>query len=153
MSDWNGYEWVVDAPPVPRREGRVKRLAKATLEAGLITALTFGLIAGTAFAGKGGGGGHKSSGGSGSLALVMVVDSNGDGLPNWNDTVTFSLTTTSDRPYVSVNCYQGTSWVYSASAGFFPDYPWSRNFILAASSWSGGAADCTAKLYTTTDGT
>ena len=53
MSYWNGTEWVVDAPPDPKRPSRVKRVAAATLEAALVTALTFGLIAGSAFAAQG----------------------------------------------------------------------------------------------------
>jgi hypothetical protein len=59
MSFWNGYEWVADTPPTTaaKPEGRVKHVAKAVLEAGLITALTFGLIAGSAFAAKGANGG------------------------------------------------------------------------------------------------
>ena len=104
----------------------------------------------TALAGKGGKTGG-TSGGSSSLSLVLLNST--DGLPHYGQTVTFSLSTSATRPYVSVNCYQAGAWVYAASAGFFPDYPWSRNFILAASSWPGGAADCTATLYTTTDGT
>jgi len=103
----------------------------------------------TALAGKGGKNGG-TSGGSSSLSLVLLNST--DGLPHYGQTVTFSLSTSATRPYVSVNCYQAGAWVYAASAGFFPDYPWSRNFILAASSWLGGAADCTATLYTTTDG-
>jgi len=103
----------------------------------------------TALAGKGGKNGG-TSGGSSSLSLVLLNST--DGLPHYGQTVTFSLSTSATRPYVSVNCYQAGAWVYAASAGFFPDYPWSRNFILAASSWPGGAADCTATLYTTTDG-
>ena len=111
------------------------------------------VLAPTALAGKGkpGGGGGGGGGGTGSSLSLVLLNST-DGLAHYGQTVTFNLTTTSTRPYVSVNCYQGGAWVYAASAGFFPDYPWSRNFILAASSWPGGAADCTATLYTTTDG-
>jgi hypothetical protein len=109
------------------------------------------VIAPTALAGKGsgkGGGGGKT--GSGSLSLVLLNST--DGLPHHGQQVTFSFTTTADRPFVSLNCYEGGVWVYSASAGFFPDYPWSTNFALANTSWTSGAADCTATLYTTTDG-
>src|SRR5215203_687434 len=86
----------------------------------------------TALAGKGGKNGG-TSGGSSSLSLVLLNST--DGLPHYGQTVTFSLSTSATRPYVSVNCYQAGAWVYAASAGFFPDYPWSRNFILAG--WSG----------------
>jgi len=136
---------------------RVRRAAvhatRALLQAALIAVLLGALVAGTAFAGKGksGGGGGGNAGG-GTVALVMVEDANGNGSPNWNETITFSVTTSVDRPFVSLNCYQGSSWVYADSVGFFPDYPWSTNFILNAASWPGGAADCTARLYTTKDG-
>ena len=134
----------------------MRRLFSASTEALIIVILVFGLLAVPVLAAKGGGGGggggKPAGGGSGSLSLVMVTDANADGLPNAGDTVTFNVTSSADRPYVSVNCYQGGSWVYSASAGFFAAYPWSRDFILSATSWPGGAADCTAMLYTTRDG-
>lgn len=56
MTYWDGTRWVPEAPtstPTPRR-GR--RLFGAVAEASLITLLIFGLIAGTAFAAKGGNG-------------------------------------------------------------------------------------------------
>jgi hypothetical protein len=78
----------------------------------------------------------------------MVADSNGNGLPNWADTITFKITSASTYPYVDVGCYQGGTLVYSASAGFYPSYPWpgARNMPLYSPSWTGGAADCTATL-------
>ena len=83
MSFWNGREWVGESPPTAdvRREGRAKHVAKALLEASLITALTFGLIAGTAFAGKGGGrtgggGGGGGHHGGGTLSATVAVNPN-----------------------------------------------------------------------------
>lgn len=102
--------------------------------------------------GGGKGGGKGGSTATGTLSLRMVSDANGNGQPDWNDTVTFDVTTTATSPFVSVNCYQGASWVYSASIGFFDAYPWAQEFTLNASSWSGGAASCTARLYTSVDG-
>lgn len=64
MSFWNGNGWVADTPPAPKPSSRARRIAAAMLEASLITVLTFGLIAGTAFAGKGGGGGKPGGGGT-----------------------------------------------------------------------------------------
>jgi hypothetical protein len=97
--------------------------------------------------------GSTTGGGTGgSLALAMVMDANGNGLPNYRDRVTFRVTTSATRPFVSLNCYQGTTWVYAASVGFFPDYPWPKEFSLSATSWPGGAAECTATLYTSKDG-
>ena len=76
--------WVADAPPDPKRPSRVKRVAAATLEGALVTALTFGLIAGSAFAGKGGNGGKPGGGGGGSITMVPL-----DGTANWGDRDTF----------------------------------------------------------------
>lgn len=105
--------------------------------------------------GGGNGGGKPGGGGStggGSLSLVMLSDANGNGLPNWGDRITFNLTTTATSPFVSVNCYQGSSWVYAASVGYFEANPWAKEFTLSATSWPGGAAECTARLYTSLDG-
>lgn len=103
---------------------------------------------------KPGGGGGTTGGGStggGSLSIEMLSDANGDG-PSWGDRITFKLTTSADKPFVSVNCYQGSAWVYSASVGYFAAYPWAKEFTLSATSWPSGAADCTARLYTSVDG-
>ena len=157
MSFWNGHHWGADTPPAAdvKHEGRAKHVAKALLEASLITALTFGLIVGSTFAGKGGGtgatgGGKHGGGGStgGTLTLLMVSDGNGNGAPNWGDTITFNVTSSSAYPTVDVLCYQSGTLVYSAGAGFYPSYPWpgARNMPLSSPSWTGGAADCTAAL-------
>jgi len=100
---------------------------------------------------KGGGGGGTATGG-GSLSLVMVNDAYGDAGPNWGDTITFNVTTSDPKPFVKVNCYQGSTWVYTGSHGFFEDYPWAKEFLLSSNSWLSGAADCTATLYTSFDG-
>lgn len=64
MSYWDGSRWVAGAvaPTTPRR--RPHRIFGAAAEAGLITLLMFGLIAGTTFAAKGGqrGGGSTPTG-------------------------------------------------------------------------------------------
>jgi hypothetical protein len=160
MSFWNGKEWVADAPPVPaapvaKPASRVKRLAAAALEASLITALTFGLIAGTAFAGKGGGGrgGHGGGGstitGGGTISLApIVVDNNGNGLPDYTDVVTFDASTTATTtPYVNLVCTQNGVLALSSWKGYWAgslDTNW--NFGLESGGWPGGAADCTAYL-------
>jgi hypothetical protein len=150
MSFWNGKEWVADTPPAPKRPSRVRRIAAATLEATLITALTFGLIASTAFAARGGNG---SRGGgtsySGTIALApLVVDANSNGLPNRGDVVTFDITSTSGAPYVLLECYQGTRLVLSGRKGYFESsLDTNRNFGLASGLWASGTdADCTASL-------
>ena len=117
----------------------------ALAEASLIALLVVGLMAGAAFAGKGGGG-KPSGGGGGTISLDVL--SGGDQTPNWGETVTFNVSTSASRPSVSLKCYQGGVWVYSGSVGYFPEYPWDQFFILRNTTWSSGAADCTAKLYT-----
>jgi len=81
----------------------------------------------------------------------MVVDQNGNGSPNWNDQISFNVSTTAtDRPWVLLNCYQGGAWVSTATAGFFPAYAWAPNFTLSSGAWTGGAGNCTASLYMNT---
>ena len=101
-----------------------------------------------AMAAKGGPGG----GGSSSVSLVLVDST--DGVAHTTQQVTFAVTTTATAsPFVSLNCYQNGVWVYTASAGFFAAYPWSRNFTLSSTAWMSGEADCTARLYSTKTGT
>lgn len=125
----------------------------------LVVALVFaavgGVIGWAAFAApsdKGGGGGGKPGSGSSSLSLVMVTDNNGDGQPNYGDTITFNINTTQTKlPYVDVRCYQGGTLVYSASAGFYDGYLWpgAQKMPLSSPVWTGGAADCSAYLNMT----
>jgi hypothetical protein len=130
-----------------------RRVAHTAQIGALVLALA---VVPAGLAAKGDNGRGKPGGGSGSSSLQLatppVYDANGNGLPNVGDTVTFNVSTAAARPFVSVHCYQGNALVYAASAGFFPDYPWSRDFNLATTSWTSGKADCTAKLYTTKDG-
>lgn len=112
-----------------------------------IAALVLALVP-TALAGKGGkpgGGSGGSTTGSGSFSLVLLNSS--DGLPHWGQLVTFNVSTSASRPFVSLQCFQGGMLVYSASVGYYDDYPWRKDFTLSSYAWSGGAADCTAQLY------
>ncbi|HET6863761.1 MAG TPA: hypothetical protein VFH37_00980, partial [Candidatus Saccharimonadales bacterium] len=103
-----------------------------------------GIIGWAAFAAP-----HKpgSGGGSGTISLVMVTDQNGDGLPNYNDVVTFAVSTSSTtQPYVTVKCSQNGNLVYQQSSGIFAT-SLNQNFTLGkTTAWQGGAADCTATL-------
>jgi len=106
-----------------------------------------------ALAGKGGGGGKPggggTTGGGGSISLApLVYDANGNGLPNWGDTVTFNVSTTAtDQPYVNLKCSQNGILVANGSAGYFPGALNSGyDFTLNSPSWTGGAAVCTAYL-------
>jgi hypothetical protein len=103
--------------------------------------------------GKGGGknsGGGTTTGGSGSLSIVMVSDANGDGHPNWGDSIRFNVTTSAtSEPNVSVTCSQNGVVVYGATTGYYASYPWpwTQTMTLSSNSWQAGAASCTAKLY------
>lgn len=77
----------------------------------------------------------------------MVIDQNGNGLPNWADTVTFTVSTPVPQPYINLLCSQNGVNVYDSWKGVFPgslDTNW--NFVLGSGGWTGGAATCTAWL-------
>src|SRR5262245_15568786 len=93
--------------------------------------------------GKGKGGTNRIAYG---ISLEMVNDVNENDLPNFGDSVKFNVATT-ETFFVSLNCYQGSSWVYAAGG-----YPAGTELTLASNSWPGGAADCTVTAFTTTDG-
>lgn len=98
--------------------------------------------------GKKGGGG--TTGGSSTLTLQMVNDLNGDGLPNWGDSITWQISTTATaEPNVSVTCSQNGTVVYGAVSGYYASYPapWTQTMSLASTMWQGGTANCVATLY------
>jgi hypothetical protein len=130
---------------------RGRRALAGVAAAGL---LTVGVAGAPAYAAKNGGG--KPTGGSGgtgsslSLSTPLVYDANGDGKPNWGDTVTFDVSTSATQaPYVDLTCVQGGTQVYSATGGWSPNYPWpwSKNMNLTSDLWTSGAASCHARLY------
>jgi hypothetical protein len=114
----------------------------------LVLALALAL-APAAFAGKGGKPGAGGGGGTGASLTLVLLDST-DGLPHFGQNVTFKVSTSATRPYVNLTCYQGGDWVTNQTVGFYAGYPWSQNFPLSSWKWTGGAADCTARLYTST---
>lgn len=154
MSYWDGTQWAAEEAPRPKPASRTKRIAAATLEAALITSLTFGLIAGSAFAARGGNGGKPGGGGggttySGTIGLApLVVDNNGNGTPNRGDVVTFDISTNNPAPYVQLECYQGGTLVAFGRKGYFEgSLDTNRNFGLSSGAWPAGTdADCTASL-------
>jgi hypothetical protein len=100
---------------------------------------------------KGGGGGRKGGGTTttGTLTLVMYIDKNGDGGPNWDDTVTFTFDPSlTDTPTVTLTCSQNNVVVYGYAGDFSANsaFPWTKYMRLYSASWQGGAADCTAVL-------
>jgi hypothetical protein len=129
----------------------IAHVSGTAIEASLVALLVVGLMAGTAFAAKGGGGGKPVGGSSaGTLALVLVADQDGSGTPNWSDTVTFNASTSATtEPHVRLQCVQGGSLVYTGDAGMYASYPWpwEQNMTLSSSLWTAGAADCTAQIY------
>ena len=153
MTYWNGTGWEVDRPATPPRPKRGRRLLGAATEAGLITLLMFGLIAGTTLAasggGKGGGGnggGGKTSGG-GTISLVVIDGS--DATPNYMERVAFDVSTTAtDRPFVGLRCYQGAAFVLDGYTGYFDSYMFDPWITLGSPYWNADlSADCTARLF------
>lgn len=100
---------------------------------------------GPALAARGGGGGTT---GSSSLTLVLLDST--DGVAHWGQRITFEVSTTqTTQPQVSVECYQGGSLVYTMFTGYWDGYkwPWTQIMTLRSAAWTGGAADCSAKMY------
>jgi hypothetical protein len=153
MQFWDGRKWADEPTAAPSQAGGVKRhvghVGQAVLEGTLIAVLAVGLIASATFAAKGGNSTHNG-GGSSSLSLVMVNDANGDGSPNWADTVTFDPSTNAtSSPQVSLKCYQGGALVFNANAAWYDGNPFAyMDYMkLKSGAWTGGAADCTAVMY------
>jgi len=118
--------------------------------AGVVVVLSLALVP-AAFAGKNGGSHTGGGSGGGTIAGPMLVtDVNGNGVVNHGDTVTFNVSASTATPYVDLVCSQNGGVVYSATAGFFANYPWpwTKDMNLASQMWTGGAANCTATLYT-----
>lgn len=126
----------------------LKHSAQALAEGSLIALLVVGLMAGSVFAAKGGPG--KPGGGSSAatLALVMVVDLDASGAPNYGDTVTFTgSTTATSKPMVGLRCYQGTTFVFDGYVALFDTWL-SQDLILESTQWNASAdASCTARLF------
>ena len=133
---------------IQEREGRRHRGLKVFV---LLCALM--VIALPAMAAKGGGKGHGgsggSTGGSGTISLKMVTDANGNGTPNYGDQVTYNISTAATEPRVELLCYQNKVMVLDAVTGFYASYPWpwTQVMTLSSQSWTSGAAECTATLF------
>ena len=81
-----------------------------------------------------------------SIALEVVND-NGNSLPDYGESIKVNVSTTATNPLVSVTCEQGTALVYAGGG-----WPTNWSFVLASGSWTGGEAECTARVYTSIDG-
>jgi len=130
-----------------RLRASASHVALALAEASLIALLVVALVAGTALAGKGGGAAGTSS--SGSLTPVMVTDANGDGLPNYMDSITFDVSSTGTQQLtVGVRCWQGTNFVYDGYVGYYAGAWFARYFTLSSMYWNPALdATCTARLF------
>jgi hypothetical protein len=122
---------------------------QALIEGAIISLLVVGLMAGTAFAAKGGGKPGGTTGSSGTVSLVLM---NGDTSAQFGHQVTFNIATTATTmPYVHLKCYQSGSLVLEAWHGFFPTALGNEWFYLGPSpAWQSGAATCTANLEKST---
>ncbi len=123
---------------------RSSRTARTLLVAVGIASL---LVAPTALAGKGGkpgtGGGGTTTGSTVSLVLL-----DGATEPKYGGRITFSASTSAERPFVGVRCYQGTNFVYDGYVGLFADYMFDPWLTLGSDYWAAGvAANCTARLF------
>ncbi len=95
---------------------------------------------------------HKggNGGGGNTLSLVLSDDLNNDGLPNYNDTITYSVSSgATSAPSVKTACYQNGVLVLHADASFYSGNPFAyQDFLkLTSGAWTGGSADCTATMY------
>ena len=83
-----------------------------------------------------------------SLSLVVLESSKATTAPatepSYGDRITFDVTTTETHPSVNVRCFQDGAWVYDGWANFWGTL--SRDFTLTSNYWTGGAANCTARL-------
>jgi hypothetical protein len=91
MTYWNGSAWEAERPATPPRPRRGRRLLGAATEAGLITLLIFGLIAGTAI-------GARGSGPSKTSAVLTVAPS-----PVLSDGAEYSVSGSGFKPNTAVN--------------------------------------------------
>ena len=131
----------------------MKRIFFAVLAASILLAAipaTSSVMLLAAHSGNGGGKGHVQNTNS-SLSLVLLNSI--DGQPHWGQQVTFTVSTTATtQPFVQLNCYNAGVLVYGFSAGFYPGYPWTQIYTLKSNAWTGGAASCTAMLYSADGG-
>jgi hypothetical protein len=107
--------------------------------------LMLGLLLATPAAFAGG------KGGGSSLSLVQLggaAAASGASTDPWfGEQVTFDVHTSSTTPTVVAECYQDKTLVYAESHGFWDGSMFGTIFTLGPTDrWSGGAADCSARL-------
>jgi hypothetical protein len=121
-----------------------RRIAHAAPIVALVLAFA---IAPAAFASKGGAGGKRSGGGGSSSFSLVLMD--GATQPTYGGRITFNVSTTAtDRPYVGLRCWQGSTLVGDGYVGYFPSYPFDPWFTLSSLPWAPDLeASCTARLF------
>jgi hypothetical protein len=109
-----------------------------------VSLLAVALTSGPAFSARGGG-----------VYSVTVKPVEGTAAPaaswpRYGDYVTFALNAPNvDQPYVLNECFQGGVRVSAEVHGFYSGYMFGTVYSLGPTAlWTGGAADCTATLYT-----
>lgn len=103
------------------------------------------LLVPAALAAKGGGGKNPVPTATGSINAIVLLVPTADGTPHWDHAITFNVTSTARYYSVRVDCYQNGTLVYEKSNGFSGSGL--TDFGLNGPSWTGGAANCTAVLY------
>jgi hypothetical protein len=132
-------------PSLERKEVPLMTSRRIALAAAVVLVLALVPQAVAGKPAKPAGAGTTTSG----AALTLVLLDSTDGLPHYGQNVTFTVSTSASKPFVNLKCYQGGDWVTNQTVGFYPGYPWSQVFPLSSYKWTGGAADCTARLYST----
>jgi hypothetical protein len=118
-------------------------LAKLPRRAVLLTALAALLALPASASAAKGSKSPKPHGGTATINLVLLDST--DGLPHYNQWVTFDIATTATtQPWVDLKCFQNGVLVSEEWNGFFDGSLTGRDFGLASPMWTGGAADCTA---------
>jgi len=145
MAYWDGERWIDQTARPPRQASTSRRLLahswKALLEGGMVALLVVGLVAGTAFAGKG----RNTT--PPSLDLVMVTDVGTSGT-SYGDTITFRSDTTASGAEVGLRCYQGSNFVFDGYVSLYESWL-GKELILESTKWDrSSGADCYARLFT-----
>ena len=129
MAYWNGTRWgSTEVAPISPRPSRIRHVLEAVVEGGLVSLLVVALVAGTAFAGRGGGSLTASiSLGSGARSATVSGDV--------TVSVTRSIADNDPVMWVTTKCYDASgarvSWLdlpvawgasssLSGSAGAYP---------------------------------
>ena len=123
---------------------------RAALRIALVVASLVVLVAvPAALAGKGKPGGGGGGGGGSTTSSLSLVLMDGATEARNGGRVTFAVSTTAtDRPFVGLRCWQGTSFVYDGYVGYFPSYMFDPWFTLGSPYWvADQAASCTARLF------